>query len=70
MVNVVSDQGSFTSAILTATISGVSFVIGRDSNSDGGTTAAGSVIVPAGATYRITASGSGVSGIASWHELR
>lgn len=70
MVNVVSDQGSFFSATLTADISGVVFVIGTDSNSDGGTRSAGSVIVPAGATYKITASGSGVSGITSWVELR
>jgi hypothetical protein len=70
MVNVVSDQGANVSAVLTATISGVSFVIGRDSNSSGGTTAVGSVIVPDGATYIIVASGSGVSGVASWHELR
>lgn len=70
MVNVVSDSGSSFSATLTATISGVSFVIGTDSNSGGGNRSAGSVIVPNDATYTIVASGSGVSGFDSWHELR
>jgi hypothetical protein len=70
MVNVVSDQGASFSATLTATISGVSFVIGTDSNSGGGNRSAGSVIVPNGSTYSIVASGSGVSGFDSWHELR
>ena len=70
VVNVVSDPGSSFGAILTATISGVSFIIGQDANSGGGNQAAGNVIVPNGATYSIVASGSGVSGFTSWHELR
>ena len=70
MVNVVSDQGSTASATLTATISGVEFIIATDSNSSGGTRSAGNVIVPDNATYMIVASGSGVSGFLSWHELR
>ena len=55
---------------LTATISGVEFIIATDSNSSGGTRSAGNVIVPDNATYMIVASGSGVSGFLSWHELR
>jgi hypothetical protein len=70
VVNVLSDQGSGGSATLTATISGVSFIIATESNSSGGTRSAGNVIVPNNATYMIVASGTGVSGIASWHELR
>jgi hypothetical protein len=70
VVNVVSDQGSSFSATLTATISGVEFTIATESNSSGGTRSAGNVIVPDNATYMIVASGSGVSGFQSWHELR
>jgi hypothetical protein len=70
VVNVVSDQGSSFSATLTATISGVTFTIGTDSNSSGGTRSAGNVIVPDNATYMIVASGSGVSGFDEWVELR
>jgi hypothetical protein len=70
VVNVVSDQGSGGSATLTATISGVSFIIATESNSGGGTRSAGNVIVPDNATYMIVASGTGVSGFLSWHELR
>jgi hypothetical protein len=70
VVNVVSDQGSSFSATLTATISGVEFIIATESNSSGGTRSAGNVIVPDNATYMIVASGSGVSGFLSWHELR
>jgi hypothetical protein len=70
MVNVESDQGSDFSAVLRATISGVTFKIAEDSNSSGGTRCAGSVIVPNGATYSIVASGSGVSGFVQWVELR
>jgi hypothetical protein len=70
VVNVRSDQGSSFSATLTATIDGVSFTIATDSNSGGGTRSAGSVIVPNNSTYMIVASGSGVSGVDEWVELR
>jgi len=70
VVNVVSDQGSSFSATITATISGVSFVIADESNSGGGTRSVGNVIVPNNATYMIVASGNGVSGFDEWVELR
>jgi hypothetical protein len=70
VVNVMTDQGANFGSTITATISGVSFTIGIDSNSNGGHNAVGNVIVPNNATYMIVASGNGVSGFDEWVELR
>lgn len=70
VVNVMTDQGTNFGSTITATISGVSFTIGIDSNSNGGHNAVGNVIVPNNATYMIVASGNGVSGFDEWVELR
>ena len=70
MVYVETNNGVNYDATVTATVGGTSFVVGRDNNSSGGTTAAGSVLVPAGTWYSLVASGPGVSGFLKWWELR
>jgi len=65
-----TNNGAYYDATITATVGGVSFVVGRDNNSNGGTTGVGSVLVPAGTWYSLVASGPSVSGFAKWMELR
>ena len=67
---VTTNSGINYDAHITATINGVTFNIGEDSNSSGGCVACGSLIVPCNTFYTLTAGGTGVSGFNKWVELR
>jgi len=71
VVNVGTAAASLGGAQIQATVGGVGpFSIGADSNSNGGYSPFGHVIVPPGLTYRITASGTAGYTVGSWYELR
>ena len=65
-----TNSGVNYDAHITATINGVTFNIGEDSNSSGGCVACGSLIVPFNTFYMLTAGGVGVSGFNKWVELK
>jgi hypothetical protein len=67
MVNVVTNHATNNFSSLTALINGVSIMFANNSNSTGGASAAGCIIVPVGATYSITSNG---PSLRDWVELR